>query len=432
MPCLGTFEVENKLWPFYADDYCFSIMSPAPTYDFWNSSVIKPENGFLFGKSYHKNNIAIQIDQEIQTGDYIRIKTDSFVYSSSITKLEEFKSFKRIRFQGGVLDAFSFNPKNTLKEDAPPINEKIDFSIVGTSPQGKEVKMFISIYSVRTNSYTVNSNITYEINNCVEIIFDNNQPLNNVFWCYETMKKISVLLTGFQDVYFNQIDISHKIDDFFSSQLYIKENKKQEDLFLYNSITFDCLGKYTKELFALAFNEKSKKSLPSLDFLPSQAEAWNINANFIRNICSAVEHELQYIDVSGDEKEKIKILIKEVKKIIEENKKGENQLQEKTYSLIEGSMSHWDMSLSDKIEKLRTLMKWEFNFIQDRLEDRNDISVPDFVLCRNKITHKSNYEISKTVKNTGLVLRSIIRCCVLKRIGVPQDTILDLCKNRKV
>ena len=87
-------------------------------------------------------------------------------------------------------------------------------------------------------------------------------------------------------------------------------------------------------------------------------------------------------------------------------------------------MSHWDMSLADKIEELRNKMKWEFNFIQDRLEDRNDISITDFIKCRNSITHKANDEISKTVANTGLVLRSIIRCCILKRINVPQETIL--------
>jgi hypothetical protein len=70
---LGTFEVENKLWPFYADDYCFSIMSPTPTYDFFETSIIKPEDGFLYGKTYYENNVAVHLSEEI-----LRLTTDDF------------------------------------------------------------------------------------------------------------------------------------------------------------------------------------------------------------------------------------------------------------------------------------------------------------------------------------------------------------------
>lgn len=433
MPCLGTFEVENKLWPFYADDYCFSIMSPTPTYDFFETSIIKPEDGFLYGKTYYKNNVAVHLSEEIQTVDCLRLKTDSFIYSSAHIDVEQFKHFNRILFVGGVLNKLSFNSNDSLKEDAPPINNKFKFNVSVINLKKEKFEMLVKIYSAKGGSYGFGSHKTVRIDNYLELIFENKQPLNSVFYHYEKIKKIIAFLTGYKNVYFDRVDIYHSPDELWGSQFYNEENKTIDDLYYTNSITFDCLGENSiKDLFALVYGSKPKEGLPSLDFLPLCSESYTMNVNYIRSICSAIEYELNLVDISSDEKKKIKTIITEIKKIIDESKASSSPLKDKTYSIIESSMSHWDMSLADKIEELRNKMKWEFNFIQDRLEDRNDISITDFIKCRNSITHKANDEISKTVANTGLVLRSIIRCCILKRINVPQETILELCKTNKV
>ena len=53
-----------------------------------------------------------------------------------------------------------------------------------------------------------------------------------------------------------------------------------------------------------------------------------------------------------------------------------------------------------------------------------------FVKYRNEITHGAEMEATKNVIDIAFVLRGLVYCCILKRIGVAEEQIVKLCERQ--
>ena len=148
------------------------------------------------------------------------------------------------------------------------------------------------------------------------------------------------------------------------------------------------------------------------------------------------------LDLQGVRLEKspeIDGLIKEVKKLVKEYRKGQNKLldgqesqeknnmRKKMYDNIFGSIAHWDQPLANRVCKA-----WD-QYISE-LEPflkRYDIpitheNIEGFVKARNNITHNGSTGVSDEVANTAFALMGLIYCCALTRLGVNSKAIIDI------
>ena len=62
----------------------------------------------------------------------------------------------------------------------------------------------------------------------------------------------------------------------------------------------------------------------------------------------------------------------------------------------------------------------------------SDEQIQKFVKYRNKITHGSWKVLDEEVAVTAYVLQGLVYCSILKRMGLSQEKIIQLCQNNKL
>ena len=59
-----------------------------------------------------------------------------------------------------------------------------------------------------------------------------------------------------------------------------------------------------------------------------------------------------------------------------------------------------------------------------------EIDIGKFIAYRNQITHGAAHDIPVLVATTAYILKGLVYCCVLKRIGISEDKIILLCADK--
>ena len=239
---------------------------------------------------------------------------------------------------------------------------------------------------------------------------------------------------GFDEIYF----LPEQKEEHFlgiGSQLFIK--KSEEPLTTksnINNITFEDLGDTIVPLLEIIYNSTDRKPAYSWGFLPdSDKKSLIITNEQIKEVCSGLECELEFIDdISATEEEHLNELIRTVKDIIKNHRKSPEKLSEKTYSLINSSINHWSMSAGDKFVLLYNRYHREMCSLNYTGIDIGEDEINTLVKYRNDITHGRYRVMDINIAATAHVLSGLIYCCVLTRIGMSNDEILQLCTRRKL
>ena len=107
-------------------------------------------------------------------------------------------------------------------------------------------------------------------------------------------------------------------------------------------------------------------------------------------------------------------------------------ITESTFNRINEDIKKWSFSARDKLIKLFEIHKEPMQMMSAQLHIGNEYDIGEFVKYRNSITHGSEGLISMVVGETAILLRGLVYCCILKRIGMSEEEIGELVKRHKI
>ena len=173
-------------------------------------------------------------------------------------------------------------------------------------------------------------------------------------------------------------------------------------------------------------------SLGTTSYVPEKdADAKMIRSIDIKEICSALEYEIDHTDgILSEEDLSLNALINEIKEVVKRHRESDSPLPPKTYDLIFGSISHWSQSLSNQIIALWQKHKEAIEVYSSKISyELTEEKIEAFVKYRNKTSHGNNLVLSQDIANTAVLLECLIYCNVLSRAGMTEENIIAICKN---
>ena len=135
-----------------------------------------------------------------------------------------------------------------------------------------------------------------------------------------------------------------------------------------------------------------------------------------------------FISLKESEDRAISELDRQVKAFVKEYRKSQKDngaISNKSYSLIHGSIKFWSISSSEKIKELYCLHEEAMQAFPLTQEE-----IIHFIKFRDGITHGADQLLNSEIVSTTMKLRALIYCCLLNRIGVPEERIVSLCRTK--
>lgn len=419
------------------NDFVFTFMSNSvrPVFNGTPSVAVPSTDGFILGKTHDNHNIAIFLGNVgFKVFGASALRTSAYIISSSNLYEKNLMSFRGISLSGGTLNSV-FHIQG--------LNIAHDSKAIILNPKDDERKYHIdygdgaidiSVRSVISESFGVKGYSVTNDNVELELHFDSEQPLSSFFYHYNKIKDILSFLTFRYNVGFEKINLQSydfESEDFSNiASVYVRNDVLETKKNCHHNICIEDLGDFFANLVQLFYQQDEDDKTILLGFLPKDDKDYTIMTDAkIREICSALEHELRYVDeIKSDENIILSRLTSDVKSTIKTFRKGTPGLSNDTYSMIFSSISHWSSSLGEKlcalyakhIEEITTLNKTHIAI--------NDESIRSFVKYRNDITHGRHRIMDMEIAITAHYLCGLVYCCILSRIGVSKEKILKLCE----
>ena len=430
LPRTGVLTDKSRI-TFYLDDYCATFINT-------ESSIymIPQDNSFIFGSNYYNYNIAIHKgNMPIQIYREKRLKINAYIVATDNMLLTDWSGFECIVFKGGTLNQlFCCNAITTGKIADGTLTYKYTDDSLSFDIEIDGCKCELNIYSNVSehfgfNGVALTNNIVH-----MSLKFSEKQPLNDVFKHISKIKELLSFMTFRQNIAFDEIGLYHNDKNISKMKVFVKELHVATEKKIHNNLTFYDIQECVPSLLSMFYNNKENKPSYEIGFIPSSdKDSGYMNNNKVRLICSALECELSFVDdLKVEEDAQLQILIKDIKDMVKKHRKGSNKLDSKTYDLIFGSINHWTMSVSDRICILYHRFEQEMLMLMPSDIHISDEQIQKFVKYRNMITHGSWKVLDEEVAITAYVLQGLVYCSILKRMGLSQEKITQLCQNNKL
>lgn len=391
------------------------------------------ESGYIWGTTYGGKTIAIYAREDVEVKDVRILETWNYIVSKSNILKKYMQLFNGIRFENGVIKIVY--PCNALHEDFGETKDNtLVYHIENDSRKyhfkqsGQEVVW--NFHSVVNQKMSIDEgNSLSNSNSLLDIIFDKEQNYATFSDYYRYVYDFCSFLTFRSNIFFEKVQL-----------FYMHQNGRREvfaECFTKNpdvvsqrnfknilSVRFLNDRVFDNILLNILKTDKKHKGLP-LSIIPKDdLDVKMMDIGKVRNICSALEMELDLEGVCLPVDAEMKELIDSVKYKIKEHRNGNNSLPEKTYDKIFSSISHWNQPLAERAweawkqhmqEVNPMLRKYELLITQNSIEG--------FVKARNNITHNGLTGISDEVCLTAFVLMGLIYCCTLSRLEMESEEI---------
>ena len=426
---------EDKRFAIYGDEFLFTFMENKFTEG--NLVTVDIEDDLIRGYTHTGNQIAIACENEFQIDGYRRLNTYC-AFKSKVRLEGKATEFNKIIFTGGMLNrlyrrhSLDIDPKNSNNKQ---IGVKIQGDTLSYKLKLNEEDVQISIWSSVSisNSWSEGTRIK---NNDVNlaIIFTEKKPLSYAIKCYLHMCDSIRFMMNRENIGFDSISVLSVGDEQeFPEQdrfdVFFREDYDYTEKDGHRCITFEDLGESFVNLFLLFATSTNSKMKYSLGFYPENDKAvYKINNSIIRSICAALEYEAsEEPELKPENNPELNELIASVKNSIKEFQKTHTGLSESTYGSIKGNVNFWAFSARDKIQMLWDIHKGPMNILTRQLQRNYKIDIGAFIKYRNSITHGAESRATEQVAAMAYALRGLVYCCVLKRIGLSEEAITDLC-----
>lgn len=428
---------EDKRFAIHGDDFLFTFMDNK--FAEGNLVAVDIEDDLIRGYTHAGNQIAIVCENDFQIDGYRRLKT----YCAFVSKDRldgKATEFNKIIFTGGMLNqlyrrnSLDIDPQNSKNEQ---IGIKIQSDTLSYNFELNGENVQIRIWS--SVSFLNNRSEGMRIKNTdvnLAIIFAEKKPLSYAIKCYQHISNCIRFMMNRENIGFDSISVLSVGDEQeFPEQdrfnVYFREDYEYTEKDGHRCITFEDFGESFVNLYLLFATSTSSMMKYSLGFFPeNDRAAYKINNSIIRSICAALEFEAAEEPELKPEKNNPELseLIVSVKKCIREFRKTHKGLSESTYGSINGSVDFWSFSAKDKIQMLWDIHKEPMEVLTRQLQKNYKIDIGAFIKYRNSITHGAESQATEQVAAMAYALRGLVYCCVLKRIGLSENAITDLCK----
>ena len=364
----------------------------------------------------------------------MKINLSSYIISTSNVHEYDLSYYDGIVFVGGTLSKLKHPRGMEIQFDEKANKNYIEYTddkqTISFSTGAFECNVTIGS-SIRENRNLEGASITNQTV-YLQMEFSKPQATSTVYMHYGKLCEMLSFLTNRKNVGVDEIYLLHKdvpiqdtkITDKIA-QVFIKQDKSFTQKPIYNNLEFECLGASITTLLEILYKTQDRKRSYSLGFYPEDDERERIITNdMLRNVCSALECELEFVQsIRSTEHDRIKALKKQVQPIIEAHKASAERLCDKTYSLIESSISHWTMAASDQFKALYHMFDEEMQLANKSSFVISDDDIDAFVKYRNDITHGSYRVLDPKIGYTTYLMACLVYCCVLTRIGIPRADI---------
>lgn len=432
-PITGIVDTDKRTYAFYLDNYTLRFLDTIvePHY----TSTLKSVDGFAQAMSHNKFKVLVYIGpHDLPVFNAMKMGISSYITSTSNLQNYDISFYDGIIFVGGTIAKLKHPRAMKVSYDGEAQKQYIEHRddeqkfVFSTDDFNCEV----TIGSSTSEEYSMESNSITNETVYIEMLFDKPQKTTTVYKHYNKILEILSFLTnrnnvGVEELYLLQknIPIGEKRITQKVAQVFIRQDKELTQKQQYHNLEFECLGDSLGKLFAIFYKTKDGKRSYSLGFYPEDDEHdTRITNEMVRLVCSALECEVGLAKgISNEEKAKIKELNKKIKPIIEEHKIGPDKLKERTYSLIESSMSNWSMAAADQFKIMYHMYEEEMAAANKAYMTIGDDEIDAFVKYRNDITHGSYRVLDSTIAYTTYLMACLVYCCVLTRIGVPRQAI---------
>ena len=435
-PITGVIETSNKPYSFYLNDYSLVFMDAVV--DSSLHSIVRPVDGFAQATTHNGRKMLLYVGKrEFDIVNTMRLGFSSYIVSDSNIFDYDISQYDGIIFVGGTLSKlkapcairtqYDDATKRTYIEHLDD-TQKFSFSV------GDELSCECTIGSTTAEQWGVESRSITNDKVYFKMLFDKKQDTSSLYKHYNKICELLSFLTnrqnvGFDEMYLLQKDIPIGEEKRIAkvARVFIQRQRTLTQKRQFNNLEFALLGDSIGKLLEVFYNPQEGKSSYSLGFYPESDEDENIvNNAMVRAVCSALECELEFVSgITSDEKKKIEALTRKIKPIIEEHKVSEDRLKDKTYDVINSSMSHWSMATADQIKALYHMYEEEMLNANKSGLRIGDEEIQAFVKYRNDITHGSYRVLDTSIAYTTHLLARLVYCCLLTRVGVPRENIKE-------
>ena len=434
----GYFRTDRGNITFYAENFNFTFMNA----DMKEEIVIESdENGYIWGKTYEGKAIAIYTTKDIKIKSTCSIKTTNYIISKYIGMLREnMLSFNGIRFVNGAVR--TIHPCNALHEDYEKSKDGILAYRVTNDRKsylinaGNETISWIFGSEINQRMSIEEGNSLSNGNALLDILFDNQQGYKTFYDWYGYVCDFCSFLTFRNNIFFEKIfllrETPYNVNEAFA-ECYVKSEGEVSLRKFINIIPISCIddNMFNEIIMNILKQDKNHMGLPIFITPKDDRDAKIMDVGKIRNICSALEMELDLGGVRLKSASNMKVLIETVKKDVKEHRDGKEPLSSKAYDYIFGNISYWNQPLAERAynawkqheDKMQPLLSlYGIDIDQEKIEA--------FVKARNNITHNGFAGIDEDVANTAFVLMGLVYCCTLTRIKMPMELIKDVMGRR--
>lgn len=430
----GIIKTDNGNLTFYGEDFKFTFMNA----DAKEEVIIDvDENGYIWGRTFENKVIAIYAKESIKVKKIRILNTWNYIISrfEGISK-ESVNSFRGIRFKNGAIR--TIHTCNALHEDFEKSKEGI---------LAYRVENDSKCYSINVGDDTINWKFGSEINQrmsieegnslsngnaLLDILFDNQQGYKAFYDWYGYVCDFCAFLTFRDNIYFEKIfllrDTPYNVNEAFA-ECYVKIEGEVSVRKFVNIIPISYIDDniFKEIIMNIIKQDKKHKCLPIFIAPKDDKDAKVMDIGKIRNICSALEMELDLGEVRLESSYSMSKLIDKVKKDVKEHRKGKQPLSSKSYDYIFGNISHWDQPLAERVYNAWKEHEDEMQPLINLYNiDINQEKIEKFVKARNNITHNGFTGMDEDVANTAFVLMGLVYCCTLTRIQVSTELIKDI------
>lgn len=436
----GIIPYVDKPIVFSADksNYRFTFMTNEP-FSLGETAVqIPPQDGFVYGTTHDNHRIAIYVGEtSLQIWGTQSLNTCAYVISKGNVGEQNISTFDTLTFHGGTLNSvFHIRAMDVEHSTKETVVKHTDDSIK-YSVRTDRCEFDVEIRSVVKERFGIKGRSINNDEVVMVLHFKQSQPLHAFFEHYNRIKDMLSFLCFRENVGFDAITISN--NDSAKSpahttaavHIYNKTVLTQKDVF--NNICFEDISDILPKLTSIFYaKENEKGDYIILGFMPeNDDDAFRMNNQKIRNICSALECELSYVtDIKVDENQLLLKLIDSTKAHIKEFRANHEGLDADTYSKIFSSMSHWSFPLAEQLCALYQKYANEINSLNFSKYVIVDADIKKFVKYRNTITHGRHQILTERVAVTAHLLCGLIYCCVLTRAGLSHENLAEVCKKR--
>lgn len=362
---------------------------------------IKSINGFITGETFEGNTILLYTGGDIELCPYCYAYVRLFIMARDKNSLEE---FDEIEFKGGTLQEMADSELKRNRQychsyKVMHANECICYS------RKFNINQYVSAFcrdnrAVGIVSFSISSSNKHDLKECVVSCYD----------YFMTLLKFMAFRSDVGVEWTHILKNNRVIAECFSDT----DCRTHEKAYNSSDINFEYLGRNVDSLLGIIGTIDTDDPKINIEFIPESVQSrYIINANKIRDICTALESE-------GDRQEytfsdSVKKVSNEVKKFLKKECQSYEKLSQKQKAYISSNLKYWTNPFMEKAESL--LKRYKSVITVDISAD--DIS--QFKRLRDNITHASATESDDKNFDTAYALMQIIYASILDRCGCDMD-----------